>query len=86
MPHDHVATKTAPTIPMIGSIQFQPNYLADKRATMARTDVRASAMTCRLAALGLWSSCITMRMATSVMVSTENEEDRAIDDKTQDGH
>jgi hypothetical protein len=47
MPHDHVATKTAPTIPMIGSIQFQPNCLADKRAKMARTDVRAWDAMCR---------------------------------------
>ena len=50
---DHRATRIAPTMPTAGSIQESPKYLAPSRAAMARTDVSASAITCRYADLRL---------------------------------
>ena len=44
-PRDHRALTRSPTIPIIGSLQFQPHRLPVKRAAMARTEVSASART-----------------------------------------
>lgn len=40
-------TSTAPTTPMTGSSQATPKYLPPTSATMASTEVAASAITCR---------------------------------------
>ena len=42
-PLDQLTTSAAPTIPMKGSSQFSPKYFPPKSATMASTEVMASA-------------------------------------------
>ena len=54
-PYDHRAITIEPTIPMTGSIQLQPSVLPARSATMANTEVIASASTWRYAARRLWS-------------------------------
>ena len=46
-PHDHRATRIPPTIPISGSIHVKPKNLAHSSATMASSEVRASASTWR---------------------------------------
>lgn len=41
----HLSMSMAPSIHIKGSSQFQPKYFAQRSASIAKTDVRASAMT-----------------------------------------
>ena len=57
LPADQRAISTAPTIPMSGSIAPQPNHIPHSKATIASTEVSASATTCTQAARRLRSWC-----------------------------
>jgi hypothetical protein len=49
-PHAHLAIRKPPTIPMAGSRKDHPKNLPDTNATIASTEVKASATTCKYAA------------------------------------